>query len=76
MAVVPTEAAIRTGVEILLVEDNPLDRELTVLALRSANLAHEIYCVNDGEEALDFLFCQGIITSAPCSHHPISSCSI
>ena len=55
----PTEAAIRTGVEILLVEDNPLDRELTVLALRSANLANEIHCVNDGEEALDFLFCQG-----------------
>lgn len=46
------------GVEILLVEDNPSDVELTVHALRRNNLANRIEVVRDGEEALDFLFCQ------------------
>lgn len=44
---------------ILLVEDNPDDEELTLLALRENNLADEIAVVRDGEEALDFLFARG-----------------
>jgi CheY-like chemotaxis protein len=46
-------------VEILLVEDNPDDVELTVHALRREKLANEITVVRDGEEALDFIFCRG-----------------
>ncbi len=45
-------------IEILLVEDNPADVELTLHALRKENLANEIEIVSDGEEALDFLFCR------------------
>lgn len=46
-------------VEILLVEDNPHDLELTVRALRKGNLANKITAVRDGAEALDFIFARG-----------------
>jgi two-component system response regulator len=45
-------------IEILLVEDNPADVELTLHALRKEKLANKIEVVGDGEEALDFLFCR------------------
>ncbi|HEX8898049.1 MAG TPA: response regulator [Chthoniobacterales bacterium] len=45
--------------EILLVEDNPNDLELTQRALRKANLANNIHVARDGAEALEFLFCEG-----------------
>jgi two-component system response regulator len=45
-------------VEILLVEDNPADVELTLHALRKNNIANHVLVVRDGEEALDFLFCR------------------
>jgi two-component system, response regulator len=45
--------------EILLVEDNPQDLELTQRALRKANLANAIHVARDGAEALEFLFCEG-----------------
>lgn len=45
--------------EILLVEDNPDDIKLTLHALRKHHLANHIQIVNDGEEALDFLFGRG-----------------
>lgn len=45
--------------EILLVEDNPDDVELTIHALRREKLANDITVVRDGEEALDFIFCRG-----------------
>ena len=44
---------------ILLVEDNPSDEELTILALQDARVANEVIVVRDGQEALDFLFCEG-----------------
>jgi len=44
----------------LLVEDNSDDVELTLHALRKENLANSIHVVRDGEEALEFLFCNGI----------------
>jgi len=46
-------------VELLLVEDNPQDLELTLRALKKANLTNRIHVARDGAEALDFLFCEG-----------------
>ncbi len=46
-------------VEILLVEDNPYDAELTLHALREIRLANHIEHVRDGAEALDFIFGTG-----------------
>ena len=43
-------------VEILLVEDNPSDLELTLHALRHNYLANHIHVARDGEEALNYLF--------------------
>jgi two-component system response regulator len=57
-------------VEILLVEDNPSDVELTLHALRKHNLANRIHVVRDGEEALDFLFCRGAYKNRDASIPP------
>ena len=43
-------------IDILLVEDNPFDAELTIRALKKHNLANGVFHVQDGQEALDFLF--------------------
>ena len=45
--------------EILLIEDNLQDLELTQRVLQKANLANHIHIARDGAEALDFLFCEG-----------------
>ena len=51
---------------ILLVEDNPNDVELTLEALAEYRLANEIVVVNDGAEALDYLYRRGrFATRAP-----------
>jgi two-component system response regulator len=46
-------------VEILLVEDNPNDVELTLHAFRRHNLANRVHVVRDGAEALEFIFATG-----------------
>jgi CheY-like chemotaxis protein len=46
-------------VEILLVEDNSADAELTLRALKKNNIANKIVVVTDGEEVLDFVFARG-----------------
>ncbi|MGH9378130.1 MAG: response regulator [Terriglobia bacterium] len=46
-------------IEILLVEDNPADVELTLHALRNNSVVNRIHVAHDGEEALDFIFCRG-----------------
>lgn len=47
------------GMEILLIEDNPEDVELTLRAFRKYQLANKIHVVGDGEEALECLFGTG-----------------
>jgi two-component system response regulator len=58
------------SVDILLVEDNPADVELTLRALRTANLANPIHVVADGAEALDYLFGTGQEQGKGGTHHP------
>src|ERR1044071_2483381 len=48
-----------TDVEILLVEDNPNDVELTLRALQKQNLDSKVFVVRDGAEALDYIFATG-----------------
>src|SRR5262245_17808297 len=50
---------VQEPVDILLVEDNPNDVELTLRALRKQNMADRVFVVKDGAEALDFLFASG-----------------
>ncbi|HET8692792.1 MAG TPA: response regulator [Steroidobacteraceae bacterium] len=52
-------------VEILLVEDNALDAELTMRGLKDQKLANRITWVKDGEEALDYVFKRGAYASRP-----------
>ncbi len=44
---------------ILLVEDNPDDVELIIRSLKRSKISNEIIVVSDGEEALEWLFCEG-----------------
>jgi two-component system, response regulator len=46
-------------VDILMVEDNPNDEELTLHELRKYHLANKIQVVRDGQEALEYVFCTG-----------------
>ncbi len=50
---------INQAIEILLVEDSPEDRELTLRALTRAHLANNIHVAVDGAEALEFMFATG-----------------
>jgi CheY-like chemotaxis protein len=47
------------AVEILLVEDDPDDLDLTLRALRKSCMANRIHVARDGVEALEFIFCEG-----------------
>jgi two-component system, response regulator len=51
----PIEDRTLTRKTILLVEDNPNDEELTLLALRKSNIMNEVIVAHDGEEALELL---------------------
>jgi CheY-like chemotaxis protein len=57
-------------VEILLVEDNPNDVELTMRALQKQNLSSKVYVVRDGAEALEFLFATGAFATRKIEHRP------
>ena len=45
--------------DIVIVEDNPSDAELMVRSLSKNRLANSLIVLEDGEQALDFLFCRG-----------------
>jgi len=57
-------------VEILLVEDNPNDAELTLRALKKHNLANRVQIARDGVEALEFIFATGPYSGRNIHHHP------
>lgn len=57
-------------VEILMVEDDPDDAELALLALQAQNIVNNIVIVHDGVEALDFLFGEGKYKGRNLSHQP------
>jgi CheY-like chemotaxis protein len=52
---------------VLLVEDSPNDAELTRTALEESGLANEVMWVRDGQEALDYLYRQGVYASRPAT---------
>lgn len=57
-------------VDILLVEDSPYDAELTITALMSKNITNHIEHVEDGAEALDFIFCRGRFAERSFENRP------
>jgi CheY-like chemotaxis protein len=57
-------------VEILLVEDNARDAEMTLRSLRMHNLANAVHWVKDGAEALDFMFRSGAYVNRARNHAP------
>jgi two-component system response regulator len=56
--------------EILLVEDNPNDVELTLRSLSKHNLTNKIHVVKDGAEALDYIFCTGAFAGRSSGNKP------
>ena len=61
---------LRGAPTVLLVEDNPTDMELTLLALESGKLANHIDVVRDGAEALEYLFRDGTYADRPVENEP------
>lgn len=55
---------------ILLVEDNPDDELLTLLAFKDNNITNEVIITRDGAEALDYLFATGNFEGRDKSHLP------
>ena len=58
------------NIEILLVEDNPNDEELTLYALRKNNIFNQIQVVRDGAEALEYIFCTGAFADRQINDPP------
>ncbi|PJZ69347.1 two-component system response regulator [Leptospira perolatii] len=57
--------------DILYAEDNLNDAELTLRGFKKNNITHRVFHVQDGEEALEFLFCQGKFLSRNPNERPI-----
>ena len=55
-------------IDILLVEDDPQDVQMTLRVFHGENVKNRIDVVRDGEEALDFLFCRGAFSSRSPAH--------
>ena len=58
------------NVEILLVEDNPHDAEMTMRALKKSNFLNTVLWVEDGVQALDFIRCAGEYKTRDASRQP------
>ena len=61
---------VKDTIEILLVEDDPDDLELTMHVLQEEHICNRIQVARDGEEALDFLFCRGAFSERDRDCHP------
>ena len=57
-------------VEILLVEDNDADAEMTLRALKQQNMANKVHRVEDGQQALHFIFATGPYSSRNINNGP------
>jgi two-component system, response regulator len=58
------------AIDLMLIEDNPEDLELALLALREANPTVSIHVARDGAEAVEFLFCEGPYAARRISDTP------
>ena len=59
-----------TPIEILLVEDNLNDAELAIRALKKSGVANNIFVVNDGQDALDFIYCKNKFENRKPNNNP------
>jgi two-component system response regulator len=57
-------------IEILVVEDNPFDMELMLRAFKKRNINNPLHTVEDGAEALDFIFCRNAYEGRSFSRQP------
>lgn len=64
------ELSMDNDKRILLVEDNPNDEMLTIRAFKKNNIFNTIDVVRDGQEALDYLFCEGEYSSRDKTSNP------
>ena len=58
------------AIEVLLVEDNPYDAEMTIRALKKINIGNNLFHVKDGAEALDFIFARGDFAERTSGNKP------
>lgn len=61
---------VKNEVEILLVEDNPNDVDLTLRAMKKHNFTNKVQVVKDGAEALEYLFGAGANVEGEINHRP------
>lgn len=61
---------MKNGIDVLLVEDNASDLEMTLRALGKNNLANRVFAARDGAEALDFVFARGAYESRDVQQLP------
>jgi len=61
---------MKNELEIVIVEDNPNDAELMLRSLKKNRLANNMVVLEDGEQALDFIFCRGKYTDRDLSESP------
>jgi two-component system, response regulator len=61
---------IKTLIDIILVEDNPADVEMTLEALHENHLANRVKVLSDGEEAINYIFRQGQYADCGICEHP------
>ena len=60
----------QNSVDILLVEDNPRDTELTIRAINKHNSSSRIIALEDSTQALDYIFCKGKYANREITNHP------